>query len=422
MKLTFPPTFLFGVATAGLQIEGGDRNNTWYEWSEMGRIKDGSHSLRAGDHWNRWREDGELLTELGIQTYRLGVEWSRLEPEEGRFSDEALGHYRDEIQLLLRNGIRPLVTLYHFTLPLWFARDGGWENPVSPQRFMRFVRFVLEGLGDLVQDWVTINEPNIYLTMGYVRGQWPPGLSGAVDEMLQAARNLVRAHALAYDVLHSHSQGEVRVGVAHHLRVFDPVGGPLSRLTAWLHERVFQTMFLEAMTSGKWIPPLGRGYPLGKRPLSDFLGVNYYTRDLVRWKWGADPLNGELFVKEGAPVNELGWEIYPEGLGRLIRRLGARYGIPIWITENGVCDAHDTLRPAFLRDHLEVIYRCLVEGYDVQRYYHWTLYDNFEWIEGESARFGLYANDFETQRRTLRPSGRLYAEIARTRTLIVDRD
>lgn len=419
MTLHFPPDFLFGTATAALQIEGGDINNTWYSWSEAGRIKDRSHSLRACDHWRRIDTDLELQAALNVQTYRLGIEWSRIEPREGEFSDEALRTYRYELERLTERGIVPLVTLYHFSLPLWFAERGGWNHPHSSLYFWRYVNRVVKYLADLVQDWITINEPNIYLTMGYLRGVWPPGKVDAVAEMFEAARNLVRAHALAYDEIHL-QRANARVGVAHHLRIFDPVGGPLGALSAWLHRRLFQDMFLEAMTRGRWVLPLGRGYPLGRRRLSDFIGINYYTRDMVRWKWGAGPLHGVLEVRRGAPVNDLGWEIYPRGLGRLIESAWRTYHLPIWVTENGICDADDSQRTRYIQSHLAEVHRCLSKGIPVQRYYHWTLLDNFEWIEGESARFGLFHNDFETQTRTIRESGKFFAELARTHVLRLD--
>ncbi len=418
MTLRFPETFLFGTATASLQIEGGDSNNTWYEWSQAGHIKDGTHSIRACDHWQRIDADFRLHEELNSHTYRMGLEWSRIEPQEGVFSEEALNVYRREIEGLVQRRIVPLVTLYHFSLPLWFARMGGWNHPQSALYFWRFVQRVVGHLGDLVQDWITLNEPNIYLTMGYLRGEWPPGLKNATAQMFDAARRLVEAHVLAYRAIHL-QRPDARVGVAHHLRIFDPIGGPLSALSAYLHERIFQDMFLQAMTRGRFIAPLGRGYPLGKEKFADFIGVNYYTRDMVRGKWGSGPLHGVLLVKKGAPVNDLGWEIYPRGLSRIITRLWKRYRLPIWITENGICDARDEVRPAYIASHLREVHRCIQAGIPVERYYHWTLLDNFEWIEGESARFGLYHNDFETQTRTLRESGRFFAQIARTRSLEV---
>jgi beta-glucosidase len=416
MTLKFPKDFLFGTATASLQIEGGDTNNTWFEWSEAGHIKDKTHSLRACDHWQRIDSDFALHQTLNVQTYRLGLEWSRLEPKEGEFSAQALENYRYELKGLNNRGIVPLVTLYHFSLPLWFSQRGGWVNPQSALRFWRYVDYVARNLSDLVQDWITINEPNIYLTMGYLRGEWPPGKKNAVSEMFEAARNLVRAHVLAYDVIHHH-RPDARVGVAHHLRVFDPLGGPLSHLSAYLHERIFQTMFLESMTKGRFILPLGRGYPYGKRQLSDFIGINYYTRDMVRGKLGVEPLHGILEVNKKSDTNELGWEIYPRGLSRLIEKMWKRYRLPIWITENGICDSTDQKRTKYLINHLSEIHRCLQKKIPVERYYHWTLLDNFEWIEGESARFGFFHNDFETQTRTLRPSGKVFAQIALTKEL-----
>lgn len=400
-----PDDFLLGTATAGLQIEGGDGESSWHRWADAGRIKDGSHPRRANDHWARVPEDIALLTELGVQTHRLGVEWWRVEPAEGAVDSDALEHYRREIEQLRAAGIEPLVTLHHFTNPLWVEDDGGWLDPRIVERFVRYVRTVVGAIGDLVTDWITINEPNVYLLEGYVFGEWPPG-EHSIVAFLRGSQRMVAAHRAAYDAIHEiagqHGR-TARVGVAHHVRVFDPAG-PAARPVAAMIDRLVQGRFLDRMTgrSGRW---------------SDFLGLNYYTRDVVHVAWAPAALFSRRTVAAGAHVNDLGWEIYPEGLSRLVRRYAARYRLPIWITENGTCDARDAFRAAFLIDHLSEIASLRASGIAVDRYYHWTLMDNFEWVEGERPRFGLVACEYESQRREIRPSGRLFERIARTRTL-----
>jgi beta-glucosidase len=404
----FPGDFLLGTATAGLQVEGGIGASSWHRWADRGHVKDATHPSRANDHWRRVREDVELLQELGCHTHRLGIEWYRIEPEEGRFDREALDHYREELALLRRAGIVPLVTLHHFTNPLWLEDDGGWLDPRITARFERYVRHVVGELSDLVTDWVTINEPNVYLYSGFITGEWPPGHSSIVD-YLRGTTLMVGAHRAAYQAIHEVARerdAPARVGVAHHLRVFDSAGGVMTNAIARAIERRFQGVFLDAMT--------GR---TGGTRWSDFLGINYYTRDIVRAAWNPGSLFSRLEVAPRAATNDLGWEIYPAGLSRLVSRCFKRYGLPIWITENGTCDARDAFRAAYLREHLRELVRLLADGVPVQRYYHWTLMDNFEWVEGESARFGLYECDFETQERRIRPSGELYREICASRRI-----
>jgi len=414
-----PDKFLFGTATASLQIEGGDRNNSWYRWAEEGHIKDGSHCIVACDHWNRVEEDIELMEALHCHTYRMSIEWSRIEPEKGKFDGEAMAHYRWEIEELIRAGIVPLVTLHHFSNPLWFEDLGAWANPGSVDLFDRYVEYVVKNLGDLVSDWVTINEPNVYAFSGYVTAEWPPGKS-SIAGYLRVSRNMVVGHLRAYRKIHEirskMGTSGTMVGVAHHLRILDPKHGTaLERLLARVSDYLFHEIFVVGTSEGKLLPPLGWGYPVGKGKYLDYFGVNYYSREMISLSPNPAMLFMKFERKEGAPANDLGWEIYPEGLYRFCRKYWERYRVPIWITENGTCDASDSIRARFIYDHLWQIKRLIDDGVDVERYYHWTLMDNFEWLEGFSARFGLYETDFQTQKRTLRPSGRFYGEVSKNR-------
>jgi beta-glucosidase len=419
-----PKNFLMGSATSATQIEGGDKNNSWYRWCQSpGHIHDGTDCIRADDHWNRYPKDIHLLKELHHDVYRMGLEWSRIEPEQGKYDETAIRHYRDEISLLLQNNIKPLVTLHHFSNPLWFDDMGGWENPNVVELFTCFTRYVVNELGDLVSEWITINEPNVFLVYGYARGTWPPGKTNILA-MFKAMRHLVLAHIQSYREIHRIRSerkftGNTMVGIAHHLRIFDPENGKFrNKVPAKLIQYLSQDLFLKSMGYGKFCFPLGfGGYPLGRGKYYDFLGINYYSRDMIRLAFDPANMFGKLLVKENAPVNDLGWEIYPEGLYRLCRKYYARYQAPIYITENGICDAHDTQRAQFIYDHLQQIVRLNREGIPVERYYHWSLIDNFEWAEGENARFGMVANDFETQQRTIRQSGQFYGAICKKKAI-----
>ncbi|MGE5612888.1 MAG: glycoside hydrolase family 1 protein [Bacillota bacterium] len=409
---TLPEGFLLGCATAATQIEGGDRNNNWYAWCEKGRIKDNTSCLRANDHWNRYEEDIGLMKKLNLQVYRMGIEWSRIEPKNGEFDASAIAHYRDEIEMLIRHGIKPLVTLHHFSHPLWLCDEGEFENEKIVSYFERYTRYVVENLGDLVSEYITINEPNVFATCGYFTGEWPPGKKD-LRLAMKVYRNMVLCHIAAYKVIHEtrkkrNFKGRTMVGVANHLRVFVPYSAnPLDFIAAKVIELLFQGAITRSMCDGRIRFPVSfiPRSSMEKGKFYDFIGLNYYTRSAVRFKgFKADTV-------PGTPRNDLGWEIYPEGLYQLCKKLYKTYKAPIWITENGTCDKNDSFRAEFIYRHLYEISRLCGEGIPVERYYHWTLIDNFEWVEGESAPFGLIRLDYDTQQRTIRKSGEFYSQV-----------
>lgn len=408
----FPKDFLFGSATAGVQVEGGDKNNNWYLWAKEGHIKDGSDILRAGDHWNHYREDIALLSQMHHQVYRMGIEWSRIEPQKGRFDEDAISHYRNVLLRLAQNHIRPLVTLYHFSYPIWLDEEGGFESKNVVDYFKRYTQYVIEKLGDLVCEFITINEPNVFLLNGYVAGLWPPGKKN-IPLAYKVFINLSLCHIEAYKIIHKvraqrHFLGKTMVGVANHLRLFEPLrkGRTVDHFLAEKQQFFFQDGFTDYMTTGTMPFPAKLFIPSGyEGHYADFIGINYYSRNIV------NTLDLKQFVQPDRPVNDLGWEIYPDGLRILCERCYEKYHLPIWITENGVCDNSDVLRVRFIAGHLHAVKEAIDHGAQVERYYHWSLLDNFEWLEGESARFGLVHVDYETQKRTIKKSGRFYAEI-----------
>lgn len=421
--LHFPRDFRWGTATAAYQVEGNNTDSDWWAWEQTpGRIHNGE---TAGLACNWWAQSGaseadfDRAAAMGQDALRLSIEWSRIEPEPGRWEDAALDRYRHMLRELRRRNIEPMVTLHHFTNPLWLLLEGGWTSSESVQRFERYVRKVVEALREFTDLWCTINEPVIYALLGYVDGRWPPG-KRSLRLAFEVLTNLVRAHAVAYDVIHELQPG-ARVGFAHNMRLFDPArpGSPLDRRVAALQDRLFNGSFLDALLTGRLWYPLGRSRRIPKAAGTlDFIGLNYYTRDRVAF----DPRQvrhafGRNFPTPGAEVGDGNYgEIYPEGLFRCIRRL-VPTRLPIYITENGVPDADDSRRPAFLLTHLRQVWRAINFNWPIMGYYHWTLVDNFEWADGWSLRFGLFALDPQTQVRTLRPSGQLYAEICRTNTL-----
>lgn len=415
----FGRRFLFGTATASAQIEGGDKNNTWYKWCKEGHIEDKSSTYTACDHWKRVREDTDLLDKMNVQTHRMSLEWSRIEPEKGRFDESALRHYREEIKLLRSYRIKPLVTLHHFSEPLWFEELGGWQRKGNAKLFTEYAAFVVERLGDLVSDWVTFNEPNVYALFGYAVGCFPPGVRN-IFEWRRVQAQLVKTHIELYRMIHAIREekgyrGGTRVGAAIHIRIFDGLTG-LGKLTARAADYLSNDLAMEGMTTGKLLFPLsllGRGH---NEPCADFIGINYYTRNIV--EFALDPRNyfHRCLNDSDLDKNDLGWDIYPEGIYRACKKY-EKYGLPIYITENGISDQKDNRRPAFIADHLACLARAISEGVKVERYYHWTLMDNFEWLNGEQGFFGLYCCDFKTQERQPRKSAEFYAQICKNRAI-----
>ena len=405
MDFRLPKGLLMGVSTAATQIEGGDTDSNWNDWYRQGRITDGTDPSKANDHWVNWREDTELLSQMGMQTYRFGVEWSRLLPQPGQPDESAIEQYRQELLLLREKGIIPLLTIHHFTNPMWFERKGGFSKRENLQDYLDLVKLVVERFGDLVSDYITINEPNVYATNSWFFGQWPPGHK-SLGETVAVMENMAWCHIKAYGIIHRMRREmgytDTKVGFANHVRVFDPKDpkNPLhcffAKVTGW----AFQSALTRAMSLGEFKLPLRNHGKLPRGEYSDFNGVNYYTRSSV-----SGLADG---VRDDCPKNDLNWEIYPEGLIRCSEELLQVLNRPIWVTENGTCDNNDRFRSRYLYDHLKVMSE---SGLPFERYYHWCFCDNFEWVEGNSAKFGLVSVNPETRERTVKKSGRFYSEI-----------
>jgi len=418
--------FLWGVATSAHQIEGGNDRNDWSRWERLpGKIRGGARSGAACGSWDRWEEDLDLIRSLGLNAYRLSLEWSRIEPEEGRFDDAALARYRAMLEGCRARGIEPLLTLHHFTNPLWFRDRDGWENRANLAYFERFARLAGERYGDLVDHWITVNEPEVLGFYGYDAGIFPPGLRDR-SRALAVIANLLEAHGLAAHALRDADRVDAdgdgtaaRIGIAKHWVLLEPRTrwSPLDRFAARVQHRAFNEAVVHALTGGPIELVIPGAKPVRRnvdslRGASDFLGVNYYTRWTVTL-FGKEPRS----ARRGAEVNDLGWEIYPEGLERALRECAA-YGLPMLVTENGIADAADRWRPAFLRASVAALDRARAAGADVRGYFHWSLLDNFEWMEGYEGRFGLFAVDFDQSGAPRRPrtSARIYAEQVAMRT------
>jgi beta-glucosidase len=415
----FPDDFKWGVAVAAHQVEGDNTNNDWWAWEqEEGHIKDGLQSKKACNWWENAEADFDRAAKLGLNAMRLSIEWSRIEPQPGEFDDAALARYAEMLQGLHARGIEPMVTLHHFTNPLWLADDGGWENPETVDRFACFARRVVEALGQHCDLWCTINEPNVYSFFGYVDGTWPPGKSDQKTAFL-VMRHMLMAHADAYREIHD-VQPNARVGLAPQMRILDPANpnSQLDRRAANVADRAFNQAILTALAKGRWTLPLGFGPAWRLRGTLDWIGLNYYTRELVAFdRAQRESLYTRRLHAPDAEMLDGGYgEFYPHGIFRCLKRLD-RLGLPIYVTENGIPDDDDDQRPRYLLTHLHETWHAIQMCYPVKGYYHWTLVDNFEWAEGWSPRFGLYSLSLKNKSRKPRQSAQLYADIIRTNAI-----
>lgn len=414
--LRFPDGFLWGAATSAHQVEGGNHNN-WSEWEEKNaehlakesqrRFSHTPHwqriaveaesptNYRSGtacDHFHRFREDFDLAQSLHHNAHRFSLEWSRIEPEEGRFDETALEHYRDVIRALRERGMEPFVTLWHWTNPLWLEEKGGCESTEFPWAFERYTRYVTTQLPE-VTFWMTLNEPTSVIGNSYLRGLWPPQKKSWFSALLVYYR-LAKAHRRAYHTIHEIAP-QALVGLGNIMLSFEPY-----RRHSWLDAfgigiaKFFSNRLILYLTSGH----------------HDYLAVQYYFHDRIKFI---------RHIPIGLPKTDLGWEIFPKGIFNVLMYL-KEYDLPIYITENGLADLTDEKRARFITEHLAWVHRAISEGANVRGYFHWSLLDNFEWDKGFWPRFGLIAVDYATQKRTVRESARSYAHIVEQNSLEID--
>lgn len=419
----FPSNFLWGASTSGHQV--GDNVNGGSDWngfeirnaqrlaSEVGPEKDYGNGPLPSDVWQRiepqardpnnyisgracgwwegrWKGDLDIAHDLGMRVIRFSIERSRIQPTpDSTFDPEAMRHYKELIRGIKARGMEPLVTLNHFTIPKWLAERGGWENPESPRDFAEYVARLVRGLGEEVRYYIVINEPDVYLAKGYVFREWPPN---KVSDLLTAIRvrgHLIDAHQRAYDVIKEidpNSQVSSAINLAH---TAPKTAEPVDLLGAYLFNIINNRLFLPWMVGSM-----------------DFIGVNHY---FSYEKKGLDPRVGYLEHPANYPRSDLGWFLNPKSIYYVLKH--NHYNRPVFITEHGLADEKDRLRPWFIKESLKYVLKAIQEGIDVQGYLHWALVDNFEWDKGFWPRFGLIGVDYETQQRTIRPSGIVYSRI-----------
>ena len=396
----FPEGFTWGAATASYQVEGGIMNTDWAKAAEEGHVP---HTGKACDHYNRYEEDFDIAKSLGHTAHRFSVEWARIEPREGEFNEEAIAHYRDVLEALHKRGMKPYITLWHFTLPLWFSERGGFEQKDAPEIFARYCAYVVSKLHDLCNEFSTMNEPNVYGSNGWLRGSWPPFKRFALTDFVsitnsgkmidsnpqkglrpvflyfRVMKNLANAHNVAYDAMKQVNK-EIVVSVAKHIILFHANWNPINKCMAGIANYFWTYKFMNRV-----------------HEKCDSIGLNYYFHKKF----------GDTATYE---KNDMDWDIYPEGLETALMML-TRYKKPLFVSESGTADAYDNHRANYITRQVEAVWRAIQNGADVRGHMYWSLLDNYEWALGYEKRFGLVEIDYETLERKIRPSAYVYKEI-----------
>ncbi len=379
----FPKDFLWGVSISSYQTEGNNFNSDWYAWEQKGKTKDKSEN--ACDYWNRFRSDHDFLSELGVNAFRLSLEWSRIEPEEGKFSDEAIRHYREIIQDLKSRNIKTVVTFWHYTSPIWFQEKYGFHKKEAIEIFSRYGKKITDDLGDLIDVAVIINEPVMPLIFGFLLGKFPPGKINPVS-FLQASSNLAESYIEIFKYI-KEKRKNIPVGVSNLYNFFEPKNkrNPIHKLWVWAGKKIWNEHFISKIKNHM-----------------DYFGLDYYFHN----RMGCFGTNNE-----NKRVTEMGWEIYPEGIYAVLKEINQKYKLPVYILENGIADSQDKQRSEFIEDHVACVRKAIEDGVDVRGYFYWSLMDNFEWLHGYRPRFGLIEIDYKTLERKPRRSFYAYKKI-----------
>lgn len=417
MKYQFPQNFYWGASTSAHQVEGNN-TNTWSKWEQevkfdlatkglegvvsenallgLGKepaavFKEQSHnpenyiSGMAANHYNMFAEDFELAKQMGHNAHRLSVEWSRIEPEEGRFNYAEVEHYKRVFECMRNDGIQPFVTLWHWPIPLWMQKYGGWESNRIIDKFTNYAQFFVEQTKDLVHFWITLNEPLVYTALSYYTGDWPPQKK-SLFASINVAHKLIAAHNRSYNAIKS-IDSNFKVGIAHNVVYYEPYQNkPWNRLVKYGADWVNYKYILDRINRHQ-----------------DFIGINHYFRNRI---------DGVPNKNPDTVTSDLGWDLCPEAIYPVLMDVHKRYKKPMYITENGLADAFDRHRSWYIKEILKNVHKAIQDGANVKGYLHWSFLDNFEWSKGFWPRFGLVHVDYKDNfKRTPRQSALMYADI-----------
>jgi beta-glucosidase len=446
--ISFPPDFLWGAATSAYQIEGspladGAGPSIWHRFVRTPNlVKDGDTGDVACDHYRRMKDDVKLMRDLGLRAYRFSIAWARVLPEgRGRVNEGGLGFYERLVDTLLDNGIEPMATLYHWDLPAALDDRGGWLNPDVADWFADYASVMYGRLDGRIKHWATLNEPWVVTDGGYLHGTLAPGHRNRFEAPI-ASHHLLRSHAKAVQAYRA--LGKHQVGLVVNIEPKYPASQSPEDLAATRRADAYMNrQYLDPVFLGRYPDELreifGEAWPewpdedfaLIRQPI-DFLGINYYTRNVVRHDPGQWPVRASPVRQTQATHTETGWEVFPQGLTDTLVWARQRYGnIPQHVTENGAAfydppalhgakRLADPLRVAYLRAHLKAIHAASAQGVDLRGYFAWSLLDNLEWSLGFSKRFGIVHVDFETLARTPKDSARFYSQVIATNGAALD--
>jgi len=407
--LPFPKRFLWGASTSSHQVEGNTHNqwtvwelenakalaakaeylfkdlDSWEEAKSEAKSPANYVAGDAVDHYNRYEEDFQILKQLNMNAFRFSIEWSRVEPEEGAWNAEAIEHYKKYTARLKALGIEPMVTLFHFTLPVWFAQKGGFEKRSNVKYFLRYVEKIISELGPNVRIVTTMNEPTVYALESYYNHHWPPAMVRSRYKLWRVLNNLASAHRQSAKLLHGMNR-RYKVMISHNSAYYYPGDNAwLSRVSAAIMQYFQDDYFLRKVIKH-----------------CDVLGVNFYFSNRVY---------GYRVHSPQERVSDVGWDLSPADIQYTLERLNRKYKMPLIVTETGLADATDSQRRWFITQQLIGMQKALKEGVDLRGYLHWSLLDNFEWAYGKWPRYGLVAVDYKTQQRTVRPSALWFGKI-----------
>ena len=403
----FPKGFYWGAATASYQVEGGIEDTDWAQAARDGRVPECG---LACDHYHRYEEDFDIAVSLGHNAHRFSVEWARIEPQQGVFDAAAIAHYREVLLALKARNITPFITIWHFTLPLWFSQSGGFERADSPEIFARYAAHVVEELGDLCHYFSTMNEPNVFGSNGWLRGSWPPFKRFALTDLvsitnsgrmyesraqkglrplflyLRVMKNLAKAHNAAYIAIKKSRPG-VDVSFVKHVIVFDSNWNPFNKIKAAIANYVWTSVFMNRT-----------------HQFCDSIGLNYYFYtqfgDTRSWR-----------------KTDMDWNFAPEHIYDALMML-AKYDKPLFVSEAGLADEADAGRAEYIQKQVEATWRAMQDGADVRGHIYWSLLDNYEWALGFEKRFGLVEINYATLERTVRPSAYVYKAICEQNAVV----
>jgi beta-glucosidase len=405
--------FLWGVATSAFQLEGSPHAD-WSSWDSIL-----NENPDVTNHYSMYKEDLALLKDLGVNAYRFSLEWSRIQPRENIWDASAVDHSQEIIEILKSYNVEPMLTLHHFTHPLWFIKKYPWHEDASVDKFLAFVEHIVSSIRG-VKNWITFNEPYVLLLGGYLEGCMPPGIKDPALA-LKALKNILYCHAKAYDIIHK-TIPEAMVSVSHNMAALAPWSrwNPLDRALATMAKHFYNHSILDAFRTGQ----LRIKFPFRKEyvvelPIKnklDFFGVNYYTRVHVRFnpfkKMCVELRHHDI---DGHGLTDLGWEIHPYGLEKVLR-YASKLNVPLIITENGIATRNVQKKIDFMRKHVDAVEKSIKKGIDVRGYFYWSLIDNYEWLQGLDARFGLYKVDFKTLKRKPTNAAAYYSYLIKSRS------